>query len=67
MKDAFLLNAHPPPYSVCHGTCGYVKQEAAHCARGGLVNEGRHRLHKQAHDKRGIAESLHGYITIGLD
>ena len=33
----------------------------------GLVNEGRHRLHKQVHDKRGIAESLHGYITIGLD
>ena len=33
----------------------------------GLANEGRHRLHKQAHDKRGIAESLHGYITIGLD
>ena len=32
-----------------------------------LVNEGRHRLHKQVHDKRGIAESLHGYITIGLD
>ena len=24
-------------------------------------------LHKQVHDKRGIAESLHGYITIGLD
>ena len=33
----------------------------------GLVNEGRHHLHKQVQDKRGIAESLHGYITIGLD
>ena len=33
----------------------------------GLTNEGRHQhlllLHKQAHDKRGIAESLQVYIT----
>ena len=36
----------------------------------GLTNEGRHHwqlLHKQVHDKRGIAESLHAYInTAGL-
>ena len=29
----------------------------------GLTKEGRHNLHKQAHDKRGIAESLHPYIN----
>ena len=32
----------------------------------GLTNEGRHHLllsHKQVHDKSGIAESLHAYIT----
>ena len=32
----------------------------------GLTNEGRHNLlllHEQVHDKRGIAESLHTYIT----
>ena len=32
----------------------------------GPTNEGRHYfllLHNQAHDKRGIAESLHAYIT----
>ena len=32
----------------------------------GLTNEGRHHwllLHKQVHDKRGIAESLHAQIT----
>ena len=33
----------------------------------GLINEGRHHLlllHNQVHDKRGIAESLHMYITM---
>ena len=33
----------------------------------GLTNEGRHHwllLHKQVHDKRGIAESLHAYINM---
>ena len=51
----------------------YVKLESPkkqHCARGGTNNEGRHHLlllHKQVHDKRGIAESLHAYInTAGL-
>ena len=32
----------------------------------GLANESRHHLlilHKQAHDKRGIAESIHAYIS----
>ena len=48
--------------------CQY-RQKASmkkHCARGGLTNEGRHNLallHKQAHDKRGVAESMHVYIT----
>jgi len=28
-----------------------------------LTKEGRHNLHKQARDKRGIAESLHPYIN----
>ena len=37
-------------------------EEAALCKRKGLTNEGRHHLlllHKQAHDKSSIAESLH--------
>ena len=44
--------------------CGYVKQEAPkkqHCSREGPKNEGRHRLvllHKQAHAKGSIAESV---------
>ena len=29
----------------------------------GLTNEGAMLLHKQAHDKRDIAESLHAYIN----
>ena len=35
----------------------------------GLTNEGRHHLlllHKQAHDNRGIAESLHTIIKVQL-
>ena len=59
------------PTNLCHSTCCYViiKQEALNkqrCAREGLTNEGRHHsllLHKQAHDRRGIAELLHEYIT----
>ena len=49
--------------------CGYVKQEAPmkqYIARGG-TNEGNHHalllLHKQVHDKKGIAELLHGLTT----
>ena len=29
----------------------------------GLTNEGKHNLHKQAHDERDIEESLLAYIT----
>ena len=52
------------PTSLCHIMCGYVKQEAPkkqHCSRGGPKNEGRHSLvllHKQAHAKGSIAESV---------
>ena len=37
-----------------------------HCREEALTNEGRQQLpllHKQMHDKRGTAESLHAYIT----
>ena len=37
-----------------------------HETREGPTNEGRHHLlflHKQVHDKRGIEEPLHAYIT----
>ena len=51
---------------VCVCVCGYVKQEALmrqYIARGG-TNKGNHHalllLHKQVHDKKGIAELLHG-------
>ena len=42
-----------------HGRSSTVQEE-------GLKNEGRHHLlllHKQALDKKGIVESLHGYMT----
>ena len=33
-----------------------------HVKKVGLTNEGGHPLHKQAHDRRGIVESLHAPI-----
>ena len=60
-KVVFLSEVCPPI------TCGYVKQEAQRSStlqEKGPTNEGMHHLlllHKQVHDKRGIAESLHAY------
>ena len=60
------MHTHLPiQYAMVHVVMLSKKQHTVQ--EEGLVNEGRHRLHKQAHDKRGIAKSLHGYITIGLD
>ena len=60
------MHTHLPiQYAMVHVVMLSKKQHTVEVE--GLVNEGRHRLHKQPHDKRGIAESLHGYITIGLD
>ena len=56
-----LWRVRPPIYAAVHAVI-YVKQEALKKQR-----EGRHAalllLYKQAHDKRGIAESLHVQIT----
>ena len=59
-KGCFSLKNMPT--HLCCSTCCYVKQEAPQ-----KQHEGRHPplllLRKQAHDKRGIAESLHVQIT----
>ena len=67
-KGAFLPKVCPPVYATVNAVI-YVKQEAQekqYCERGGLTNEGLHNLlllYKQAHDKRGIAESLHAHMN----
>ena len=53
---------------LCHNTCSYDKKQwkSNTVHEEGLANEGRHHLlllHKQALDKRGIAEPLHEYIN----
>ena len=59
-KGAYSLESTPT--HLCSSTCCYVKQEVLK-----KQYEGRHAalllLRKQAHDKRGIAESLHVQIT----
>ena len=61
-KVCFSLESTPT--HLCCSTCCYVKQEAPKKQQ---QREGRHAplllLRKQAHDKRGIAESLHAQIT----
>ena len=60
MKDAFLWKVHPPIHAAVH-----VNQEVLTKQEEGLTNEGRHHAFAvTAHDKGGIAESLHTYITI---
>ena len=67
-KGWFSLSKVCQPTSLCYGTCS-CEQEALkleYCARGGLASEYRQHLlylHKQAHAKRDIAESLHAYTN----
>ena len=68
-KAAFLSKVHPPIYM--YATVHLVKLIKKHWRSSivqeeGLTNKGRHHLlllHKQAHDKRGIAELQHVYIN----
>ena len=60
----YCINKHLTREALQNLACSYVKQEAPQrqqSARKGIKNEGRQHLlllHKQAPDKRGIAESL---------
>ena len=64
-----VLFSWKQPTYLCSSTCSRGKKhqiKEQHCARGGTDNEGRCRLlllHKQAHDKSGIAECLHGCVN----
>ena len=66
-KGAFLSKVRPPIYAAVHAVMLSKKHRRSSTTQEeGLTNEGRHNLlllHKQAHDKRGIAESLHAQIT----
>ena len=53
-----------PIYAAVNGVMLSKKSQiSSNVQEEGLTNEGGHNLHKQARDKRGIAESLHPYIN----
>ena len=59
-EGAFLSKVHPPIYAIVHAVMLSKKhQRSCTVQEEGLTNEGKHHLYNQAHDKRGIAESLH--------
>ena len=67
-EGAFLSKVHPPIYAIVHAVMLSKKHQRSSSTvqEEGLTNEGRHHLlllHKQVHDKRSIAESLHVYIN----
>ena len=66
-KGAFLSKVRLPIYATVHAVMLSKKHRRSSTVQEkGLTNEGRHHLlllHNQAHNKRGIAESLHVYIT----
>ena len=64
---AFLLKVRPPIHAAVHAIMLSKKhQRSSTVQEEGLTNEDRHHfllLHKQVHDKRGIAESRQAYIN----
>ena len=66
-KGAFLSKVRPPIFATVHAVMLSKKHRRSSTVQGKeLTNEGRHDLlllHKHAHDKRGIAKSLHVQIT----
>ena len=58
-KGTLLSKVHWPIYAAVHAVMLSKKQQRNSTVQEeGLTNEGRHHLHKQVDDKRGIAESL---------
>ena len=66
-KGALLTKVHPPNCAAVDAVMLSKKQRRSSTVQEeGLTNESRHHLlllHKQARDKRDIAESLHAQIT----